>query len=70
MKKSKMIEEHLRSKGNLSSLEAIKLYGHTRLASEIFVLRKRGWDIETQEEVSKDRWGNECHYARYIYRGE
>ena len=61
--------EHLQEKGSITSMEAIDEYGATRLASIIFNLRKRGYDISTNMEVTKDRYGNACQYARYKLEG-
>ena len=67
--KHKEVLKHLQEQGSITSLEAIDKYGATRLASIIFNLRKRGYDISTNMEVTKDRYGNACQYARYRLEG-
>lgn len=59
--KSSLIKEHLLSKGNITTWEAIKLYRETRLSARIFILRDRGWVIET-----KIMEGKEGSYAKYV----
>lgn len=59
------ILEHLKEKGEITSMEAFKNYGCTRLAARIYELRQRGYDIDTFEEVGKTRYGTTCKYARY-----
>lgn len=64
--KTSEILKHLKVNGSITSLDAIRLYGATRLSAIIFNLRKKGYDIQTQTEVTKDRYGHSCNYARYI----
>lgn len=67
--KTSAILKHLQEKGSITSMDAFKLYGATRLSAIIFTLRKRGFDIETNTEVTKDRYGHNCSYARYTLEG-
>ena len=64
--KTTEILKHLKVKGSITSIEAFKLYGATRLSAIIFTLRKRGYDITTHDEVCVDRYGHECNFARYV----
>ena len=68
--KVKQVLEHLRQYGTITSWQAIQQYGATRLAAIICDLRKRGYDIKTETRVEKDRNGNTCHYALYIFDRE
>ena len=68
--KHKQVLEHLRTYGTITSWQAIQCYGATRLASIICDLRKRGYNIETQTRIEKDRNGNTCQYAVYVWKGE
>lgn len=68
--KTNEVIKHLQEKGNITSMEAIKLYGATRLSAIIFNLRKRGYVITNKQEVDTDRYGNECRYVRYVYVGK
>ena len=60
------ILEHLKEHGDITSMEAFKKYGCTRLAAQIYELRQRGFNIMTVEETGKTRYGTHCKYARYI----
>ena len=71
MKKEKVTKlqkvlEHLQQNGTITSIEAIELYGATRLSDIIFNLRKRGYNIETKMFDTIDRYGNPCHYGKYF----
>lgn len=62
--KQKLVLAHLR-KRPITSLEAIALYGDTRLSSSIYELRKKGHNIITKTITTRDRWGNKCRVAQY-----
>ena len=66
--KSQQVLKHLQKRGHITSWEAIEKYGATRLAAIICNFRKRGYNIDTQTIVSKDRNGNTCSYAKYILK--
>lgn len=66
--KTDMVKNHLRKFGEITSLEAIESYGATRLSSIIYDLRAQGMDIVTERIPMIDRYGNEGHYGRYVYR--
>lgn len=67
--KTNEVLNHLKTRKNITSWEAIQRYGATRLSAIIFRLRKKGYRIVNQNEVNTDRYGNECRYVRYIYLG-
>lgn len=64
MNKTIAIREHLLQKGSITSWEAIKEYGATRLSSIIFNLRKT-MDIKTRDVVFTDRYGHKSSFAEY-----
>lgn len=73
MKKSELgksqtedILKYMREEGSITSMDAIREFGATRLSAIIFSLREQGYDIETQMEVGKNRYGRTMEYARYI----
>lgn len=70
MKQSKTndVLNHLIVYGSITSLEAFKRYGLTRLSSVIFELRKKH-NIETIMLTMKDRHNITVNYAKYIYKG-
>ena len=68
MNKTVKVKEHLIEIGHITSLEAIQLYGATRLSAIIFNLRhKRGMNIRNERVNFTDRYGTKSHYDIYIY---
>lgn len=59
------VVNHLRKYKKITSIEAINEYGATRLSSIIFILRDKGFEIETEMVQSKNRYGNISRYAVY-----
>lgn len=59
--------KHFIEKGSLTSMEAFKKYGATRLASIVHDLRKQGHDIETITMEGSTRYGGYTQYAKYVY---
>lgn len=60
-----MVLSHLKSGQTITSLDAINLYGATRLSAIIFNLRQRGLNIATLPTTIKDRFGNTTTFAKY-----
>lgn len=56
---------HLRKHKTITSYEAIKQYGATRLSGIIFILRDRGFEIETEIVQGINRYGHISNYAIY-----
>lgn len=56
---------HLRKYKTITSMEAIKKYGATRLSGIIFVLKERGFGISTELVVGVNRYGNKTRYGIY-----
>ena len=58
--------EHLKKYGKITSMEAIKNYGATRLSAIIYDLRhKDGYDIVTNTIAVKNRYGHTSQIAEY-----
>ena len=70
MNKTQKVKEHLTQYGNITSWEAINLYGATRLASIVYNLRQDGYDLRTIMIDDVDRYGEPNKYARYVYKGQ
>lgn len=66
MNKTQRVLEHLKTKGSITSWDAIQLYKATRLSAIIFNLRQRGYNIITKEKPFKDINGDTSYYAEYI----
>jgi hypothetical protein len=58
--KIKAIQNHLETKGNITSWEAIELYNYTRLSDAIYRLKRKGMDISTTPEEY-----NNATFVRY-----
>lgn len=67
MNKTKAIHYHLEKYGSITSWEAIKEYGATRLSSIIFNLRhKYNLNIINKDVEFIDRFGNKSSFAKYV----
>ena len=58
---------HLQNKEKITSWEAIKEYGVTRLAATIFNLKSEGYKIISKEHKVKNRFGRAVNVAVYHY---
>ena len=63
--KSEVLKFMKSHKRGITSLQAIELFGATRLSDIIFRLRKDGYDIETQQITMKNRYGHPTTFACY-----
>lgn len=63
--KTQKVLEHLQKHNSITSLEAIDLYGATRLSAIIFNLRKK-YTIKSIDCICSDRYGVQSTYARYV----
>ena len=68
MNKTKAVLQWLQTHAGITSMEAIKQFGATRLSAIIFKLRQRGYNIETVKCEGTDRFGNKVQFARYYLR--
>ena len=66
---TQLVLERLKSGRGITSLEAFREFGITRLSAIIFNLRKRGLDIESQTIEVDTRYGGRTRVARYVLRG-
>ena len=64
-----IILDHLKKHRTITSMEAIQLYGITRLAAVIFQLRKHH-NITRIDTRGVNRYGDITRFATYIYNGE
>ena len=58
----KYLETH---KKGITSLEAIEKFGATRLSGIIFALRKRGYNIISDNKLVKNRYGRQVLVSTY-----
>lgn len=67
MNKTNAIIKHLMENGSITSWEAIKEYGATRLSAIIYVLRhKYGMNIVSDDIEFIDRYGSKATFSKYI----
>lgn len=67
MNKTKAVMMHLIEEGSITSWEAIKEYGATRLSAIIFNLRhKYNMNIINERVDFVDRYGTKSHFDIYI----
>lgn len=64
------ILNHLKKNKSITSMEAFKFFGVTRLSACIFDLRAKGHNIDTLMLEGTTRFGKPCKYAKYVYKGE
>lgn len=65
--KTSEVLRHLKESGSITQMDAIELFGATRLSAIVFNLRRKGHDIESVREGAIDRYGHAINYARYVY---
>ena len=61
------IKWHLKNYGYITSLQAIKLYGATRLADIIYKLKKQGYNIHKTDVEFTTRFNRKTTVAKYLY---
>ena len=66
MKMEERILNHLKEYGYITTWEAIKNYGCTRLSQYILLLRQKNLKITDTWEHSKNRYGQSVKYKKYI----
>lgn len=64
------IINYMKLHGGITSMDAFKDLGETRLSARIFELRKLGYDISTLEIESTNRYGEVVRYGKYVLKGE
>ena len=62
--------EYIKKFGSITTLEAFRDLGVTRLSARIFELRARGFDIDSTNITNKNRYGEKCTYSKYYLRKE
>ena len=70
MKMETRIWQYLEETGSITSWEAIKEFGCTRLSHYIYVLRRRNMKITDVWEHTKNRYGQKVKYKKYILEKE
>lgn len=68
MNQTQAVLQWLQTGAGITSFDAFKEIGATRLSAIIFNLRKMGYDIETEQLETTNRFGDKVRYARYRLR--
>ena len=71
MRQQDRVLSYMQAYGSISSWEAFRDLGVTRLAAVIYKLKNdKGVTITAKMETGKNRRGEAVHFARYILGGE
>lgn len=71
MKGSKpRIINYMKLHGGITSMDAFRDLGITRLSARIKELRDIGYDISTVEMQGTNRYGEAVRYGKYVLKGE
>ncbi len=65
MTQCEIILNHIKRYGEISSMEAMELYGICRLAARIGDLRDRGVKIKMIKRKARNRFGKKTQYGVY-----
>ena len=69
MTQCERILQHMTDYGGISSLDAFRDLGCTRLGSRIHELRRRGYSIKSECIVEENRYGEKVRFKRYSLDG-
>lgn len=58
--------QFLKEKGSITSLQAFREFGATRLSAIIFNLRRNGYCIVNEYITKKNRYGDKITFAKYV----
>lgn len=70
MTQQERILNYVKENGSITSWEAIKEIGCTRLAGQIFSLEKKGYKFDHVTVYTTNRYSEPTHYAKYTLREE
>lgn len=64
------VVNYINDNGSITSLDAFKDLGITRLSAVIFDLKHLGYLFETRTETMHNRYGEKVHFTRYFFEKE
>lgn len=70
MNQAEKVKNYIKDKGSITSMEAFRNLGITRLSARVSDLREMGVDVVTTWETSTNVFGETSRYARYFIRKE
>lgn len=65
MTQNERVLTYMRTKGSISSKEALSEFGCMRLAARIRDLRDKGYRIHSESETSRNMFGEKVSFTRY-----
>ena len=65
MSQKERVLEYMKEHGSISSMEAFRDLGVTRLSAVVFNLRADGYKVKAGNEKSVNRFGEKTNFARY-----
>lgn len=66
MTQAQKILKHMRERGGITSMEAFKMYGITRLSARICDLMLQWVQISNQRQKARNRDGETVYFDRYV----
>lgn len=64
------IIQYIDENGSINQMEALREIGCMRLASRMCDIKKMGYPVRRTMEVSKNRYGEPVHFAKYFIEGD
>jgi hypothetical protein len=69
MSNKERVLKYIEEFGSITSLDAFRDLGNTRLSASIWdLIHRDGYEIKSVTEKSKNRWQEETHYSRYYLK--
>lgn len=65
MAQKQRVLEYVEKFGSISSMEAFRDLGVTRLSAVIFDLKRDGYEFDTKPEHGRNRFGERTNFVRY-----
>ena len=69
MTQKEAVLEYFKTNKTLTQLQAIDLFGATRLSDIVYKLKKEGHRITTDTKETINRYGHKVSYGVYTYKG-
>jgi len=67
MNQCEKIKEYINRFGSISTMEAFRDLGITRLGARIMEIERQGTPINRTTEYAKNRFDEKVHYTRYSF---
>tara|TARA_R110000803_G_scaffold210829_1_gene284064 strand:+ start:8179 stop:8391 length:213 start_codon:yes stop_codon:yes gene_type:complete len=57
--------EYMQTKGSITSMDAIEMFGATRMSAIIYDIKKKGYNVESPLIPVKNRYGKTVYVSSY-----